>query len=691
MIDRKKLVMRHNPKLTKFEPQSPLSIGNGEFVFTADVTGLQSFNELYEDAMPLCTMANWGWHVAPFSEEVKTLTKADITPHYYETYGRQVPYYTDNKSDKEKYDWIRHNPHKFNLARIGFIFEDEKHGLMSSHVITEINQELDLYTGILHSRFSVNGVPCYVKTTICAENDILVIEAESELIANDRMYVNIALPYPSHEKNGSDWFGDKRHKSQLYHLNDHDDTNELYKKSKIERIIDDTRFSIFLSGEDVRIGHRQTHKYFIKANGTKLKAMIGFDTKGSFFKTPEEMFEHNIKKWEGFWESGGIINLGKSTDARAFELERRIILSQYLTAIQCGGKFPPAETGLSCNSWYGKFHLEMHFWHSAHFALYNRVEVLEKSMQWYIDVLPEAKKAAEKQGYNGARWQKFVGVDGVDNPSPVGPLIVWQQPHPILYCMLIMKNNNCKTRGNREILERYKIIIEETANFMVSFVHFDGESYVIGPPVIPAQERHKAQECINPTFELEYWFYGLTAAAWWFEQLGLVVPEKWVDVINKLALPRINNGVYVAHENSIDTFEKVNIDHPSMLAALGFIETGRIDKSVMNATLDRVLEEWDYPTMWGWDFSVIAMNAVRLGRPEVAIDILLKETEKNVFLKNGHNKQTTRDDLPLYLPGNGALLLAVAMMAAGYEGCEKEKPGFDVEGWEVEFEGINKI
>src|SRR4051794_11302927 len=61
-IDRAALVNRHNPVMRQLDPLSPLSLGNGEFAFTADVTGLQTFPEEYEQAMPLCTMSQWGWH-----------------------------------------------------------------------------------------------------------------------------------------------------------------------------------------------------------------------------------------------------------------------------------------------------------------------------------------------------------------------------------------------------------------------------------------------------------------------------------------------------------------------------------------------------------------------------------------------------------------------------------------------------
>ena len=65
---------------------------------------------------------------------------------------------------------------------------------------------------------------------------------------------------------------------------------------------------------------------------------------------------------------------------------------------------------------------------------------------------------------------------------------------------------------------------------------------------------------------------------------------------------------------------------------------------------------------------MLAMTAVRLGDPDTAIDILLKDTPKNSYVASGNNYQKTRTDLPLYLPGNGSLLLASAKMTAGYKG-----------------------
>jgi hypothetical protein len=78
------------------------------------------------------------------------------------------------------------------------------------------------------------------------------------------------------------------------------------------------------------------------------------------------------------------------------------------------------------------------------------------------------------------------------------------------------------------------------------------------------------------------------------------------------------------------------------------------------------------------------MTATRLGEPSTAVEILLRDTPKNTYLHNGHNWQT--DTLPLYLPGNGGLLTALALMAAGWDGSPPH-PGFPA-GWTVRHEGF---
>src|SRR5690606_32119606 len=121
--------------------------------------------------------------------------------------------------------------------------------------------------------------------------------------------------------------------------------------------------------------------------------------------------------WEAFWSNGACVDLSGSREQRAHELARRIVLSQYLTAVNCAGSLPPAETGLLLNSWRGKFHLEMHLFHAMHFAVWGRPRLLERSLGWYRSSLETARATAAGQGLPGARWPKQVGPDGEETPS----------------------------------------------------------------------------------------------------------------------------------------------------------------------------------------------------------------------------------------------------------------------------------
>jgi hypothetical protein len=125
-----------------------------------------------------------------------------------------------------------------------------------------------------------------------------------------------------------------------------------------------------------------------------------------------------------------------------------------------------------------------------------------------------------------------------------------------------------------------------------------------------------------------------------------------------------------------------------MLAAFGVLPGESIDPEIMRRTLYRVLKQWRWPDTWGWDFPMAAMTAARLGERELAIDILLMDSPKNEYLPNGHNYQ--RPGLGLYLPGNGGLLAAVALMAAGWRDNPSQNPGFPA-GWQVRSEGLRAL
>jgi protein-glucosylgalactosylhydroxylysine glucosidase len=77
-----------------------------------------------------------------------------------------------------------------------------------------------------------------------------------------------------------------------------------------------------------------------------------------------------------------------------------------------------------------------------------------------------------------------------------------------------------------------------------------------------------------------------------------------------------------------------------------------------------------------------------LHQPERAVEALLMDVRTNTYLKNGHNYQDAR--LRLYLPGNGGLLSAVAMMCTGAKPKSVRNQGFPSH-WKVKWEGFNPM
>jgi hypothetical protein len=682
-IDRYALVSRHNVALHKPDSMTPLSVGNGRFAFTVDITGLQTFPRFHQQGMPLCTQSEWGWHTSPNPRSYKM---SDVLEDY-DVAGRKVPYASDGNSPggySPAAVWLRANPHRLHLGTIGFGLTKSDGSAANIEDLTGTSQTLDLWSGLISSQFEIEGRPVKVITVCHPERDVPAVRVESSLLSEGRMVISLAFPYGKEDwRDAADWDHPDRHATR-HKISD--------VSAELTRMLDNDRYFVRIacSGGGV-IRAKSRHEYEIaQHNGQSLEAVFGFSPTNISEPLPdfESVRKAAANHWRQFWATGGAIDFSECTDPRAAELERRVVLSQYLTAINCSGSIPPQETGLVHNSWFGKFHLEMHWWHAVHFALWDRLELLERSLPWYESILPPAKAAAELQGYKGARWPKMTSPDGRDSPSTVGVFLVWQQPHPIYYAELCYR-----AYQDRATLEKYRRIVFETADFMVSYPVWDeaGQRYLLGPTMIPAQESYGAYRAtnLNPTFELAYWYWGLDTAQKWRQRLGLQRDPDWDRVIRQLSQPTVRDGVYTAIETPPYTIYK---DHPSMVAAFGFVPpTPLIDPNIMKRTLEHVMRKWDWPSTWGWDYPMLAMTAARLGEPEKAVDAMFIESQKNRYLANGHNYQSAR--LPLYLPGNGGLLSAVAMMAAGWDGCpDRPAPGFPDDGkWNVRWEGLEPM
>ncbi|MCW3089377.1 MAG: hypothetical protein JWP81_446 [Ferruginibacter sp.] len=686
LINRKALVERHTINDTKFDSLSSLSVGNGTFAFTTDVTGLQSFPDAYAKGVPLGTLSEWGWH-----SFIDTANYSfDETLKAYHLNGRDVAYSVQLKEPERKknaVNWFRQNPHRLQLGNIGFDIIKKDGSTATLNDILNIHQTLNLWTGEIHSQFTVESVPVEVITLCHQQQDAIGVKVSSPLLKEGRLRIRVRFPYPGGNWSdyGNDYSNSDKHQSEFSRR----EQGIVFKHQ-----VDTTQYFVSVNCSDVNVQPQAKHDFLITpAPSGSFEFSFGFSPKlpaAHALLSYQSINKNSHTAWAQFWERGAAIDLSGSKDKRAFELERRIVLSQYLTKIQCAGNYPPQETGLTYNSWYGKPHLEMHWWHGIHFSLWGRNDLLEKSLSWYKNVAGEAKQIAKRQGYDGIRWQKMTDNAGKESPSSIGAFLIWQQPHFIYFAELSYREHK-----DLKTLERYKNLVFATADFMASYAFFDSakQKYILGKGVIAAQERFKAEETFNPTYELVYWHWALSTAQQWRKRLHLAPNKKWDDVLNKLSPLSVQNDKYLFTESATDSYTnpEYRTDHPSVLGALGMMpQTPLVDPATMHNTFNWIWSNWSWKDTWGWDFPMVAMSATRMAMPEKAIDALLMPIQTNTYLKNGHNYQDER--LTIYLPGNGGLLAAVALMCAGYDGCKTINPGFPKNGkWKVKWEGLQKM
>ena len=680
-IDRYALVSRNNPHLTCPDSLASLSVGNGDFAFTADITGLQTFPKRYSKGVPLGTQSTWGWHSFGNPDGYmpeETLQEHDFGRGHKELYACQ---FKEEGRQKAAAEWYRANPHRLHLGCIGLELGEG----VEPEDLTETEQTLDLMHGMICSSFRLGGDSYEVRTAAHPDMDIV----SAQVTASRQPAVNLRFAYPTgeHSDDACDWEAADKHSTTLI--------SSGTGKALLKRVIDETIYYVGISWEgDAKLWEKADNYWVLSAaegvDTLSLSCLFTESAETQDIPAFAATADSSAKHWHDFWMKGAAVDFSRCTDPRAAELERRVVLSQYLLAIQSAGSIPPQETGLTYNSWFGKFHLEMIWWHEAWLALWGHEDMLERTLRWYEAAEPKAREIARRQGFEGVRWMKMTDPDGVEAPSNVGSFLIWQQPHIIYLAELVYRAN-----PSEEILARYNRLVQETAEFMYSFATYDGMGgrYILRG-AIPAQETLRAATTVNPPLELSYWHFAMQTAQLWLERTGQPRNLEWDELIDKLSpLAYNDDGLYLASEDAVDTYIDIRFtsDHPAVLGSAGMLPMSKlIREDYMRNTLQWVWDNWNWGKTWGWDYPMTAMNAARMGEPEKAVGALLMEKRTNTYLPNGHNYQDKR--LRCYLPGNGGLLTAVAMMCAGWDGCVTPTPGFPDDGtWDVRWEGLKPL
>jgi len=682
-IDRHALVTRHNIVVHSLDPNGAMAVGNGSFAFNFDVTGLQSFPEFYAKTMPIGILSDWGWHSFP-NPGGYTLDNFPMTS--IPKYDRQFIFPSASTSHPTPdAAYLRANPNRFGLGRIGLEMTHPDGSPVLITDLKDITQTLDLWAGILTSSFTVDGVPVRVVTSAHPTRDEVATRVTSPLIAAGRLKIRISFPYASDSfgPDYQDWTHPELHTTTLTHISP--------TSANFDRTLDATHYFVRARwSPGATLAETAPHQFLLSSQSGYIDLTACFSPNKITSPADSESAVESASRthWRHYWLTGGAIDLSGNSDPRAAELERRIVLSQYLMAVHDSGPLPPQETGLGVNSWFGKFHMEMYWWHAAHWALWGHPEILERSLDSLTQMMPPGRKMAALEGAKGIKWSKMTDPSGIESPSGVGPALVWQQPHPIYLSELVYRS-----RKDEATLTRYKEIVFATADYMATFVDYDParKEYVLGPGLNSADEKHTdLAHNLNPTMELAYWKWALETAQQWRIRLGMAPDPKWQDVIDNIALPTVRNGIYPAMELPVETT-------PSGMTTFmyGVLPGRGIDKDAMRNTLHRVAHTDAPQNAVTWGTAMMAMTAARLNEPDLAINLLVGKYDQNPFRASGYTVRRP-DQTPMYMPANGGWLSAVAMMAAGWDGAVDKDgkpthaPGFP-SSWHVRYENLQPM
>ncbi|MEK0097466.1 hypothetical protein WDA79_02890, partial [Streptomyces sp. A475] len=295
-IDRHALVSRHRVVRHSSDLDLPVQVGNGRFAFGADVTGLQTF-------VPFNTLSDWGWHAdaLPPGKEI-----ADYGGTVWDTYGRDVAYWTDDGNEPELHNWLRENPHRANLGRIGLRLLKADGTEAAEADLTDAVQELDPWTGVLRSAFRFEGHQVAVETACHPGQDVLGVRIESALVRLGRLSVFLDFPYATAAgRNKFEapyvglWDRPELHATVLRHRG---------RTPVVTHTMDATRYEVGLAlspGARVSRSDPGRHRYEVMGSGDQLElaALFAPAVRGAVPRAGEVVRQSGTW-WPRFWRTG---------------------------------------------------------------------------------------------------------------------------------------------------------------------------------------------------------------------------------------------------------------------------------------------------------------------------------------------------------------------------------------------------
>lgn len=339
-IPRKAIVSRYNPVRNASSTSTPMQVGNGFFAFGADVSGLQTF-------LPWATMSDWAWKNDSLPMGV---TYSDILSYrgvvwdgvQYEFGGPAAPQ-----------QWLIANPNRMDLGRIGLLFRTIGGQIenVTEADLTNVRQELDLWTGVITSQFVFDNEEVSVQTYAAQSSSAVGVTIRSQLLQQGRLGIFLDFPW----NDGSEkfqapfvgyWSETSRHTTTMHTGSDLG--GNVF--AQINHTLVTTTYLTSLGSSDRFVISRDSpdlHRYSVLPVDpfASFSLVVSYSSRQSAsIPSVSDVGRESVDTWQQYWSSNGFVDvITGSTDSRADELQRRIILSRYLMRVNEAGFTPPQE------------------------------------------------------------------------------------------------------------------------------------------------------------------------------------------------------------------------------------------------------------------------------------------------------------------------------------------------------------
>jgi hypothetical protein len=348
---RRNVVRSFNPHRNVSSSTTPLQVGNGNFAFGADITGLQTFS-------PFAIESSWAWHNFSFPTTsnqtspsgrytfverrhgTNKLCGLDFTGLNWWTHDRLVNYDMPNPAEEDISNWLIQNPQRLSIANIGVYFPGQN---ITEEDLLYKSQDLDIWEGTIQSSFRHNGSKVSVQVWCHPADPIVGIQIKSDLLVSGGL--GVFFDFPSSDTNKFDapfvgvW---------------NDNTNStVHMKStpdmaSFEHVLDNNinRLGVKWNAEGSVSGPLSgTNRFILTPSGSNTLQLVADFQSASNTRYDLPSFESiaaaSKEWWEDYWTSGAFIDLSATDNVNATELQRRIILSQYLVAVNEASNNPP--------------------------------------------------------------------------------------------------------------------------------------------------------------------------------------------------------------------------------------------------------------------------------------------------------------------------------------------------------------